>query len=143
MEDGKISPNFKLSEFTCECCGVGIPEGKLVDLLESIRFVFTERMSPAKVSVVISGRLRCKKHAIELQEKGIGVGITSRHVFPDYADGVDIKLYSNVNGHKIQVNPDEVAKVARELMQGYGGVGQYKGRTHVDVRSTIANWDYR
>jgi hypothetical protein len=133
----KLSPNFFLKEFTCECCGDGTPKQLLVTNLETIRFILTERYHPATVKVVISGPLRCDVH-----NKEVGGAKDSRHRFK-HSDGVDIKAYNKLVDNWIQINPDEVAKIARSIMKDYGGVGQYKGRTHIDVRPTVANWDYR
>ena len=135
--DQQLSPNFQLSEFQCSCCSQGTPKQKLVNMLEAIRFVFTDRMTPAPVILKISGPLRCEKH-----NKEVGGAENSRHLVPKHMDGVDIKLYSAVpTGAWMQVNPDEVFKVADELIGDEGGVGKYRGRTHIDLRGHRARWE--
>ena len=139
---GNLSQNFSSEEFFCGCCNEGIPKQKLIDILETGRFILADRMHPAPVKIVISGRLRCVAHALDLQTKGIGVGLKSRHVFPQHADGVDIKAYSQIpSGDWLQINPDEVYKIFDDLIGDLGGVGKYEGRTHVDVRGHKARWD--
>ena len=136
--DHRLSPHFSPSEFHCTCCGEGTPKTKLVNFLEAIRFIFTDRMSPAPVKLLITGPLRCREHNSEVE----GAAPESRHIFPDYADGVDIKLYSATpTGAWIQINPDEVYKVADDLIGDEGGCGKYKGRTHCDVRGYKARWE--
>lgn len=141
----KLSPNFSPSEFTCEHCGEGTPKMALVELLEGIRFVATERYYPSKVKLTISGRLRCRTHNEALRADGIGAAKESRHIFPDYADAADIKVYQfdALEQQWLQVNPDEVAILAESVLQGSGCIIKYNGRTHVDTGSDGPTRPYR
>ena len=134
---GDLSHNFNLSEFRCKCCGEGIPKKKLINVLENIRFVLSDRYYPNPVKITISGPLRCESH-----NKEVGGVSNSRHLFK-HSDGVDIKAFSKVEDKWLQILPEEVVAIAELLLQDTGGIGQYKGRTHIDVRSKKARWDFR
>lgn len=135
---GNLTEHFSDHEFFCEHCGKGKPKKTLLNLLESIHYVLSLKYT--KVRINISGPLRCRVHNRDTK----GSASRSRHVFPEFADGSDIKADKYENDTWIQIDPNEVADIAENLTSVNGGVGRYNGRTHVDARPrVVARWDNR
>lgn len=119
---GDLSQHFSRSEFACRCgCKYDTVDTKLIELLEDLRSFFRER-------VTINSGTRCPTH-----NQKSGGGLASQHLFGKAADVV----VENVHA-------DRVADYLESRWSGKYGVGRYKGRCHVDVRSTgPARWDIR
>ena len=115
--------HFKRNEFACKCgkyCdGFPVePDEKLVRFLDGLREHFGVR-------VTITSGVRCKQH-----NANVGGVSNSQHAVGTAADII-------VSG----VDPVSVYDYADEVMGNSGGVGLYKGFTHVDVRSIKARWN--
>lgn len=115
----KLSANFRVREFACQDGSDPIfISDKLVQILQAIRNHFGQ---PVK----INSAYRTANH-----NKAVNGSVYSQHLFGTAADIV-------VTG----VDPDDVAAYAETLMPNTGGIGRYKGFTHVDVRSTKSRWN--
>ena len=108
---GDMTQNFSRSEFDCHCCGLNLTKPKLVLILQTIRDHFGR---PIKVN---SGT-RCAKH-----NRAVKGAKNSQHMLGTAAD-------ISVEG----IAPRDVAKFAKTLMPGWGGIKPYATFTHVDVR---------
>lgn len=114
-----LSANFRVREFACRDGSDTIfvsPE--LVDALQKIRDRF------GRAVTVNSG------YRTEAYNKQVGGAAYSQH---KYGTAADI----TVSG----VAPLEVARFAQTLLSGRGGIGLYRGFTHVDVRASKSRWD--
>jgi uncharacterized protein YcbK (DUF882 family) len=115
---GYLSENFKVSEFSCkgsQTLPEGLPDPKLLELLESIREHFD-------APITINSGYRSPKH-----NEAIGGATNSYHVKGMAAD--------------IVVNGVPASKVYNYLNAFHeGGLGRYKTFTHVDVRDGKARW---
>ena len=118
----QLSRNFKVKEFACkDGSDVVFIAPKLVVILQSIRDYFNKPVN-------INSAYRTPTH----NKKVDGVKY-SQHTYGMAADIV-------VKGEK----PEDVAAVARKFLgNNKGGVGIYSTFTHVDVRETPTNFDYR
>ena len=113
-----ISQHFSRFEFVCHCgCGFDTVDSELLELLEKIRVHFG---SP----LVINSAARCLKH-----NRSIGSRDTSQHVQGKAAD-IAVK----------GVAPEKVADYVELFQPDRGGIGRYRGFTHVDVRDSKARW---
>ena len=125
------NPYFDRSEFACKCgCGYAIVDAKLLELLTTIR-------ASLDAPITITSGARCYKH-----NKAVGgahpkfddnrdmiFGTGSQHLWGRAADIV-VKGYA----------PAEVYEIIDKCFVGFGGVGNYKTFTHVDVRRDKARW---
>lgn len=113
---------FKRNEFTCQCgCGFDTVDVDLLKVLTAVRNHFN-------APVTITSGCRCISH-----NNSIGGAMKSTHLRGQAAD-------FRVKG----VHADDVADFLEKEMEGWGGIGRYTGRTHVDVRSNgPARWDNR
>ncbi len=119
---GNISTNFSRWEFACHCgCGFDTADVELVDILEQVRAHFGGAV------IDITGPNRCRTH----NEKE-GGALTSRHLV---GQAVDFKVAG--------IDPDDVADFLEERHPFCYGIGRYRNRTHLDVRSEKARWDKR
>ena len=118
----QLSRNFKVKEFACkDGSDVVFIAPKLVVILQSIRDYFNKPVN-------INSAYRTPTH-----NKKVGGVKYSQHTYGMAADIV-------VKGE----NPEDVAAVARKFLgNNKGGVGIYSTFTHVDVRETPTNFDYR
>lgn len=116
---GDLSEHFSRSEFACHCgCGFNTPNGELLTKLEILR----ERIG--KPIQIMSG-CRCSQH-----NRNVGGALQSQHTLGNAAD---IKIEG--------MSPADVAMEAARILAGKGGIGVYKGFTHVDVRpGGMARW---
>ena len=115
----KISDHFADKEFACKCgCGLSQPDPGLMVVLEKIR-----EMSGGKTVRIVSGR-RCPK-----RNNQVGGAARSKHLLGTAAD---IKIDG--------MAPANVARIAENVLAGYGGIGRYRTFTHVDVRMSKARW---
>lgn len=114
----KVSTNFRVREFACQDGSDAIViADKLVQILQGIRNHFGQ-------PVTINSAYRTAAH-----NKKVGGSPTSQHLYGMAADIV-------VAG----VDPYDVASYAEQLLPDTGGIGRYKGFTHVDVRKTKSRW---
>ena len=118
----QVSRNFKVKEFACkDGSDVVFISPKLVVILQSIRDYYNKPVN-------INSGYRTPTH-----NKKVGGVAFSQHTYGMAADIV-------VKGEK----PEDVAAVARKFLgNNKGGVGIYSTFTHVDVRETPTNFDYR
>lgn len=122
-QDGnkKLSDNFRVREFACQDGSDPIfISDKLVHILQAIRNHFGQ-------PVTINSGYRTASHN---SSKAVGGSVFSQHLFGMAADIV-------VAG----VAPDDVAAYAEKILAGTGGIGRYKGFTHIDVRTTKSRWN--
>lgn len=118
LKKGYLSENFKVTEFSCKGSRTlpkGMPDPKLLELLESIRKHFN-------APITINSGYRSPKH-----NASIGGAENSYHVKGMAADIV-------VQG----VTPSRVYNYLNVFHEG--GLGRYKTFTHVDVRDRKARW---
>lgn len=118
---------FKRQEFRCPCprCG-GFPvepDEIMVRNADEIR-----RRLGVPVSVVDGGGsgVRCPEHNAE-----VGGVNGSQHILGKAAD-----LHSSKS-------PEEMYRVAEEVMGNTGGIGIYDWGIHIDSRTIKSRWDYR
>ena len=114
-----VSNNFKVKEFACNDGSDAVfisPE--LVTILQKIRTHFGR-------PVTITSAFRSQAH--NTKEGGVA---NSQHLYGTAADIV-------VTG----VAPKKVAAYVETLMPKTGGIGIYKGFTHIDVRTKKARWN--
>ena len=126
---GDISPNFSRWEFKCRCqqfCGgsTDTVDVELITVLEDVRQHFSRKYPTKEVSVSITSGNRCSGH-----NKEIGGSEGSKHIIHKASDFV-----------VTQVHEDEVATYLEKKYPDKYGIGRYKGRTHVDVRTERVRW---
>lgn len=115
---------FKREEFRCKCGGKYCngfpvePDKNLVRALDKFR----ERLG---VAVTIGG-IRCPQH-----NKNVGGAAASQHLYGLAADCHSSK------------SPEEMLRVAEEVLQGTGGLGIYNWGIHFDTRAGKSRWDSR
>ena len=113
-----VSDNFKLSEFSCPCCGIAYISKELINRLQQIRNYY------GKPLIITSG-FRCETHNIKVGGKEF-----SQHL---YGNAVDFIIEG--------ISPKEIQKYCENLFKD-GGIGYGKTFTHVDVRGKRARWNY-
>jgi uncharacterized protein YcbK (DUF882 family) len=122
MEIGQLSENFWRSEFACpDGCGFNTVDAELIVVLEHLRLVL--RNHP----ITITSGCRCQQH-----NHDVGGADGSEHMNGKAADIVVVGIHA-----------DQVADCLEDLYPDRYGIGRYDGRTHIDVRSSKARWDYR
>lgn len=120
---GDLSKNFDRSEFACKCgCGYDTVDIALVHALEDAREHFNSPIS-------INSGARCRAHNTEVTKRPTS---KSQHLYGKASD-------FTVAG----VHPDDVAEYLEYIYKTQYGIGRYKGRTHLDVRTGKARWDKR
>lgn len=120
---GRLSANFRVSEFACHgrgCCQKVLVDGDLVAHLQAIRDHFGQ-------PVTVNSGYRC-----EIHNKAVGGAVGSRHTMGMAADIA-------VRG----VAPAEVAKFAESM--GILGIGLYETAAdgyfvHIDTRTKKSFW---
>lgn len=119
---GDLSEYFSRWEFACRCgCGFDTVDHELIIVLEDLRNHFGARVD-------ISGPNRCPKSNAETD----GASENSMHMTGKAVDGM-------VRG----VHADTVADYLEQKYRDRYGVGRYRNRTHIDVRTQKARWDKR
>ena len=118
----QLSRNFKVSEFSCkDKTDPVFIAPKLVVLLQSIRDYYGRPLH-------INSGYRTPQY-----NKKVDGATYSQHM---YGTAADIRIDG--------INPADVAEVARKFLgNNKGGVGIYSTFTHVYIRETPSNWDYR
>ncbi len=108
---GDLSLHFSRWEFECQCgCGKDDIAPELVRLVEDVRIHFNN-------PTTVNSGCRCPTW-----NKKEGGGVTSQHLKGLAAD-IAVK----------GVSPKEVADYLQA--KGVGGLGRYRGFTHVDIRT--------
>ena len=116
--------HFKVSEFKCHN-GAEVPV-KYYDNLQRLMCLLEEiRAACGNVPIHIQSGYRTK----EYNAKQKGASPRSQHLT---ASAADIKVKG--------MSPADVYKLCDRLVGARGGVGKYKGFTHVDVRGYRARW---
>lgn len=128
------NPYFDRKEFACKCgCGYAVVDAKLLELLTTYRSFFNAPM-------YITSGARCLTHnakvggaapKLDADHKPIW-GTGSQHLWGMAADIV-------VDG----VSPHTVHTMLAQGMdagEGWGGLGEYREFTHVDVREKKSRW---
>ena len=116
--------HFKLSEFKCHN-GTAVPV-KYYDNLQRLMCLLEEiRTACGNVAIHIQSGYRTK----EYNSNCSGASPRSQHLT---ASAADIKVKG--------MSPAAVYKLCDKLVGARGGVGKYKGFTHVDVRGYRARW---
>lgn len=114
-----LSTNFKVKEFKCQDgSDVILIAPDLVTVLQKIRTHFGR---PVKLN---------SAYRTPVHNKSVGGETFSQHQYGTAADIV-------VTG----VTPKKVAAYVETLMPNKGGIGIYKGFTHIDVRTKKARWN--
>jgi len=124
----KLTQNFSLSEFECNC-GCDMPENVLENVKELALSLQTLR-DKIKKPIKVNSSYRCQEHNTK-----VGGVKTSQHIKGKAAD-------LQVDG----VEPSKVADYVEDLMKSEliteGGVGRYNTFTHVDIRGSKARWNF-
>lgn len=116
--------HFKVSEFKCHN-GAAVPV-KYYDNLQRLMCLLEEiRTACGNVAIHIQSGYRTK----EYNSNCSGASPRSQHLT---ASAADIKVKG--------MSPADVYKLCDKLVGARGGVGKYKGFTHVDVRGYRARW---
>ena len=110
---------FSRVEFKCQCgCGFDVVDYELGEVLDELRDHY-------QVPVTINSGCRCKAH-----NEAIGGAYNSTHTLGKAADVVVHEVPS-----------DDVYEYLCGKYPTTFGLGKYKGRIHIDVRSAKARWD--
>jgi peptidoglycan hydrolase-like protein with peptidoglycan-binding domain len=121
------SKHFRREDFRCKCGGRycnGFPVEPDKQLLLAMD-EFYERLG---VHVWIGGSgLRCRQHNANTK----GASPNSQHLY-----GLAADLYSSQS-------PEEMYRVAEEVLGDSGGLGLYKWGIHFDTRAGKSRWDSR
>jgi uncharacterized protein YcbK (DUF882 family) len=124
----KLTCNFSLSEFECNC-GCEMPEAvklNIIELAENLQIL----RDVLNVPIKLTNAYRC-----ESKNKSVNGSKNSQHLVGKAAD-------LQVSG----MAPKDVADVVSELMENgllkMGGLGRYETFTHVDIRGTKARWGH-
>lgn len=127
IDDVWPSKYFKREDFRCKCGGRycdGFPVEPDRQLLRAMD-EFYERLG---VPVRIGGSgLRCRQHNANIE----GAAPNSQHLY-----GLAADLYSSKS-------PEEMYRVAEEVLGNTGGLGIYRWGIHFDKRAGKSRWDSR
>ena len=125
----KLTRNFSISEFECNC-GCEMPEDiklNIVELADNLQVLRDFLNMPIK----ITNAYRC-----ESKNKSVNGVKNSQHLLGKAAD---IQI-SNLS-------PKKVAEAISFLMENnsfkMGGLGLYNTFTHVDIRGKMARWGFK
>ena len=118
----QVSPNFRLSEFRCPCCGRVVFNPLLVLGLQWLR-------NRIDKPIEITSGYRCFEHNATLPMSSS----KSQHL---YGTAADIRVAG--------MTPQYLADCAETVPYfETGGIGIYDVHVHVDVRDGKARWDMR
>lgn len=120
---------FKREEFRCRCGGRycnGFPVEPDRNLVRALD-VFREKLGvPVQIVDAGGSGVRCPQH-----NKNVGGAVASQHLYGLAADCHSSK------------SPEEMYRVAEEVLQGTGGLGIYNWGIHFDKRAGKSRWDER
>ncbi len=116
--DKYLREHFKVREFACaDGSDMILISLELAEVLDNMRRHFN-------APIIINSAYRTASH-----NKKVGGAKRSQHLYGNAADIV-------VKG----VSPAKVAAYAETLLQEKGGIGEYRGFVHIDVRKEKARW---
>ena len=125
----KLTCNFSMSEFECNC-GCKMPEdvkSNIIELAENLQILRDFLNTPIK----ITNAFRC-----ESKNNSVNGVKNSQHLVGKAAD---LQVF--------QLSPNKVADAVSELMEKnlfkMGGLGRYNSFTHVDIRGSKARWGFK
>jgi uncharacterized protein YcbK (DUF882 family) len=125
MMSNKLTKNFSLNEFECNC-GCVMPEFVKENVKELAKNLQVLRNAVGKLD--LTNAYRCKKHNAD-----VGGSTNSQHLLGKAAD-IKSKM----------LNASDIATVTDNLMRDelftLGGIGIYNTFTHVDIRGSRARW---
>lgn len=111
---GDMTENFSRAEFDCkDQCGLNLTKPKLVLILQAIRDHFG-------LPVHVNSGTRCAN-----RNRAVNGARNSQHLLGTAAD-------ISIDG----VPPRDIAKFAKTLMPGWGGIKPYATFTHIDTRAS-------
>lgn len=114
------SPNFKVREFKCPCCGEIWIDTELLEALEALRARFNQ-------PVIVNSGYRCERH-----NHAVGGASYSYHM---QGMAADIKIK--------KIKPKALYEAACEIMGNHGGVILYDWGIHIDNRRDYHREDKR
>ena len=121
----KLTKNFNLSEFECNC-GCSMPDFVKKNVIELAENLQVLRDAVGKLH--LTNAYRCKDHNAD-----VGGAVNSQHL---KGKAADVKSST--------MSPSEIAVIVDDLMKSekfkLGGVGIYNTFTHVDIRGSRARW---
>lgn len=125
------NPFFDRKEFACKCgCGYAVVDARLLELLTVYRSYFDAPMTITSGARCLTHNAKVGGAAPQLDADHQPIwGTGSQHLWGRAADIV-------VDG----VSPSEVYNAFVGGLTGWGGLGQYREFTHVDVRPKMARW---
>ena len=122
----KLTNNFNLSEFECNC-GCEMPDDVKKNIIKLASQLQIIRNKVGK-AIRLTNAYRC-----ESKNKQVGGAVNSQHLLGKAAD-------LQVSGHK----PKEVFNIIESLIEEgdllQGGLGLYNTFVHYDIRKTKARW---
>ena len=122
--------HFIRSEYACKCgCGFDAVDYELDDVMDNLRGYFNRPIRINRGSSCVQHNDRVQLNYNENYVYGTS---TSQHLYAKACDFV-------VEG----VHADLVADYLEAKYPKKYGIGRYNGRTHLDVRATLARWDKR
>ncbi|GIJ93009.1 hypothetical protein CAPN001_08520 [Capnocytophaga stomatis] len=128
LVSGKVTPNFKWSEFDCKC-GIPVPEHLKPNIALLARSLEVIRAEAGNKPVIITSGYRT-----EAYNKKVGGVVHSQHLFGRAAD---IKIKGMTSNEVYAL----ILKLMKEGKIIKGGVGLYPTFVHYDIRGREAYWD--
>lgn len=125
---GKVTPNFKWSEFDCKC-GAVLPEHLKTNVALLARNLEVIRAEAGNKPVIITSGYRT-----EAYNKKVGGVVHSQHLFGRAAD-IKIKGMTSKEVYTLILRLIKEGKILK------GGVGLYPTFVHYDIRGREAYWD--
>ena len=124
---GDLSIHISRHEVACKCgCGFDTADIQLVNVLEACISHF-EVKAGKRMSLHINSWNRCSSY-----NRTIGGVVSSMHTI---SKAVDFWISG--------ASPSAVYRYLDQKYPNMYGIGQYNGRTHLDIRTIKARWDSR
>ncbi len=137
---GDLTRNLSRSEFMCPCgCETDTADFDLINELQNIVDHFIEKYPDMEIGIHLNSANRCKSYNATIP----GASPKSKHI---QYQAVDFFIYDKLTGDYrkgIKIDPDEVSAYLLKTYPEKFGIGQYRGRTHFDIRQNKARWDKR
>lgn len=128
---GRLTKNFKRSEFTCECgCGAKTIDFRLITIMQETCDHFANILKIEKVVAIVTGGNRCRPHNKKVQEDRGLPDNDSAHCYFWAADWA-------IKG----VSPQDLYAYLDKTYKSEIGLGLYNNRVHLDTRGYRARWD--